>query len=105
MRCISMELWMRIVRFVQKQGITKTLKATIYRRSVIMPIGHMKMDGRPGRNQLKGALGGALYAVICGTAHNLRLIRAKLWILCPRMGIALLALLTSAGTSHHIVLG
>lgn len=39
--------------------MTKTLKAMIKRRSAIKPaIGHMKMDGRPARNPLQGALGG-----------------------------------------------
>lgn len=48
----------------------------------------MKMDGRLGRNPLKGALGDALHAVMCGAGHNLRLILAKLRLLCARWGIA-----------------
>lgn len=60
----------------QMRGITRTLKAMIKRRSAIEPvIGHMKMDGRLARNPLKGALGDALHAVMCGAGHNLRLIR------------------------------
>ena len=44
------------------------------RRSAIKPaIGYMKMDGRLGRNSLKGALGDALHAVMCGAGRNLRL--------------------------------
>jgi len=51
----------------------------IRRRSAIKPaIGHMKMDGRLARNPLKGALGDALHAVLCGAGHNIRLIIAKL---------------------------
>lgn len=47
----------RILRSGQKRGITRTLKAMIHRRSAIEPaIGHMKMDGRLGRNPLNGAL-------------------------------------------------
>ncbi|GKT23814.1 hypothetical protein AVHM3334_12835 [Acidovorax sp. SUPP3334] len=54
----------------QKRGITRTLKAMIKRRSAIEPaIGHMKMDGRLARNPLKGALGDALHAVMCGRAR------------------------------------
>lgn len=56
----------RILRSSQKRAITRTLKAMIHRRSTIEPaIGHMKMDGRPGRNPLKGALGDALRATTC----------------------------------------
>ena len=69
----------RILRSGQKRGITRTLKAMIKRRSAIEPtIGHMKMDGRLGRNPLKGALGDALHAVLCGAGHNLRLLIRKL---------------------------
>ena len=69
----------RILRSGQWRGITRTLKAMIKRRSAIEPaIGHMKMDGRLARNPLKGTLGDALHAVLCGAGHNLRLIIAKL---------------------------
>lgn len=64
----------RILMSGQKRGITKTLKAMI--------IGHMKMDGRLGRNPLKGALGDALHAVMCGAGHNLRLILAMMRLPC-----------------------
>lgn len=84
----------RILRSGQKRSITRTLKAMIHRRSAIEPaIGHMKMDGRLGRNPLKGALGDALHAVMCGAGHNLRLILAKLRLLCARWDIALTELL------------
>ena len=42
----------QILRSGQRRGLTQTLKAMIKRRSTI---GHMKMDGRLGRNPLKGA--------------------------------------------------
>jgi IS5 family transposase len=72
----------RILRSGQKRGIAKALKAMIKRRSAIEPsIGRMKMGGRLGRNPLKGALGDALHAVICGARHNLRLILAALRLL------------------------
>ena len=39
----------------QRRGVTRGLKAMIKRRSAIEPtIGHMKSDGRLGRNWLKG---------------------------------------------------
>ena len=78
----------RILRSGQKRGITKTLKAMIKRRSAIEPaIGHMKMDGRLNRNPLKGTLGDALHAVMCGAGHNMRMIMAKLCLLGTQIGI------------------
>ena len=69
----------RILRSGQKRGITRSLRAMIRRRSAIEPaIGHMKMDGRLARNPLKGALGDAIHAVMCGAGHNIRLMIAKL---------------------------
>ena len=38
----------------------------------------MKADGKLGRNWLKGALGDAMHAVLCGAGHNLRMILRKL---------------------------
>ncbi len=62
-----------------RRGITRTLRAIIRRRSAIEPtIGHMKADGKLGRNWLKGALGDAIHAVLCGAGHNLRMILRKL---------------------------
>ena len=76
-------------------GITRTLKAMIPRRSAIEPaIGHMKMDGRLGRNPLKGALGDALHAVMCGAGHNLRLILAALRFYCARVGLSMQAVIS-----------
>lgn len=72
----------RILRSGQKRGISRTLHAMIKRRSAIEPtIGHMKTDGRLGRNPLKGALGDALHAVLCGAGHNIRLLLKKLRLL------------------------
>ena len=62
-----------------KRDVARGLKAMIRRRSAIEPtIGHMKSDGKLGRNWLKGALGDALNAVLCGAGQNLRLIINKL---------------------------
>lgn len=48
----------------------------------------MTMDGRLGRNPLKGAPGAARVAVVQGASHNLRLILARLRIFCACRGIA-----------------
>src|SRR3984885_2529912 len=62
-----------------RRGITRGLRAMIRRRSAIEPaIGHMKTDGRLDRNWLKGALGDAMHAVLCGAGHNLRMILRRL---------------------------
>ena len=92
----------RILRSGQKRGITKALKAMIKRRSAIEPtIGHMKMDGRLGRNPLKGALGDALHAVLCGAGHNLRLILAALRLLCARFGLSMQAVISALPAVPH----
>ena len=91
----------RILRSGQKRGITRTLKAMIKRRSAIEPtIGHMKMDGRLGRNPLKGALGDALHAVLCGAGHNLRLLIRKLRLLCAQIREVFLALMDPFGREN-----
>ena len=72
----------RILRSGQKRGLTKRLKSMIDRRSAIEPtIGHMKTEGRLARNPLKGELGDALHAVLCGAGHNIRLLMKKLRLL------------------------
>jgi IS5 family transposase len=40
-------------------------------------------------------LGDALHAVMCGAGHNLRMILAKLRLLCAQFGLALAALLAA----------
>ena len=50
-------------------------------------IGHMKNEGKLRRNWLKGTLGDALNAVLCGAGHNLRMILRAIrlfyvWMLC-----------------------
>src|SRR5690606_35182480 len=68
-----------ILRSGQKRGVTRTLKAMIKRRSAIEPvIGHMKSDGKLGRNWLKGRAGDAIHAVLCGAGHNIRLLLRRL---------------------------
>ena len=41
-------------------------------------IGHMKADGKLGRNHLLGELGDKINALLCGAGHNIRLILRKL---------------------------
>ena len=62
-----------------RRGLTPRLARLLSRRSAIEPeIGHMKTDGRLARCALKGTLGDALFAVLCGCGHNIRKILAHL---------------------------
>ena len=62
-----------------RRGLTPRLKRLLRRRSAIEPeIGHMKTDGRLTRCPLKGTIGDALFAVLCGCGHNIRKILAHL---------------------------
>jgi IS5 family transposase len=73
----------RILRSGQRRGLTRGLKAMVKRRSAIEPtIGHMKADGKLDRNWLKGALGDAIHAVLCGAGHNIRLLLRRLRRFC-----------------------
>lgn len=59
----------------QRRGMTWSLKRDLKRRSAIEPhIGHMKSDGKLGRNYLKGMIGTKLNATLCAIGHNLRLL-------------------------------
>jgi transposase, IS5 family len=59
----------------QRRGITATIRRELRRRSAIEPvIGHMKTDGRLGRNFLAGVPGDAINALLSGAGYNLRLI-------------------------------
>jgi len=59
------------------------LKKLLKRRQVVEPmIGHMKADGLLAKNWLKGAVGDALHALLCGAGHNLRMILRHLRVLC-----------------------
>ena len=62
-----------------RRGLTPRLGKLLRRRSAIEPeIGHMKSDGRLARCALKGTIGDALFAVLCGCGHNIRKILAHL---------------------------
>lgn len=70
----------------QKRGITATIKRELKRRSVVEPvIGHLKNDGRLGRNYLHGREGDKINAVMVCAGYNFRLIlkwlRKLFWVL------------------------
>jgi IS5 family transposase len=89
--------------------LPKRLKRLLKRRNAIEPmIGHMKNDGLLRRNWLKGSLGDAMHAVLCGAGHNMRLILAHLRVLyCALFGFAALAMLalSSPPKSTELQLG
>jgi IS5 family transposase len=58
-----------------KRDVTRSIAKLLRRRSAIEPmIGHMKNDGRLTRCPLKGTDGDAIFAVLCGCGHNVRMI-------------------------------
>ena len=64
-----------------RRGVTRTIAKLLRRRSAIEPmIGHMKNDGRLTRCPLKGTDGDAIFAVLCGCGHNIRMILRHLRI-------------------------
>jgi transposase, IS5 family len=74
----------------QKRGVTRSIKQKLKRRSAIEPIiGHMKTDGRLDRCTLKGQLGDAMFALLCGCGQNLRLILNHLRVTAPKFYWAL----------------
>jgi IS5 family transposase len=76
----------------QRRGMTPALRRDLRRRSAIEPaIGHMKTDGRLARCALKGTLGDALHAVLCGCGHNIRMILAHLRAIVAVILAALIA--------------
>ena len=84
-----------------RRGVTRTIAKILRRRSAIEPmIGHMKNDGRLTRCPLKGTDGDAIFAVLCGCGHNIRMILRHLriticqliWLiprLCQGVGVAM----------------
>lgn len=63
----------------RRRGLTPQMKKELKRRSAIEPIiGHMKSDGKLGRNYLSGVLGDKINALLCGAGHNIRIILRKL---------------------------
>lgn len=69
-----------------KRDVTAAIKKKLKRRNAVEPIiGHMKSDGRLGRNFLKGTEGDAMNALLCGAGHNLRKILRRLALFCLRI--------------------
>ena len=85
-----------IWRSGQKRGVTPSIQKAIHRRSAIEPaIGQMKNEGKLRRNWLKGSLGDALNAVLCGAGHNLRMILRAIRLFYARILCCCIALMDS----------
>jgi IS5 family transposase len=75
-----------------RRGLTPKLIAVLRRRSAIeAEVGHMKTDGRLSRSPLKGTISDALFAILCGFGHNIRMILAYLRALLAMMIAAILS--------------
>ena len=86
----------------QKRGInTRRLKRSLKRRQAIEPvIGHLKSDGRLGRNFLKGTEGDQVNVLLSCAGHNLRLILNRLRLFCLQTAAHLLAWLRLRVVPH-----
>ena len=63
----------------RRRGMTPQMKKELKRRSAVEPvIGHMKTNGKLGRNYLLGELGDRIIALLCGAGHSIRLVLKKL---------------------------
>jgi transposase, IS5 family len=68
-----------------RRGVTPSIKKKLkLRNAVERVIGHMKNDGRLGRSFIKGIVGDAINALLCGADHNLRKILRQLALLCAQ---------------------
>lgn len=78
----------------QKRGVkTRSLRKRQKRRQAIEPvIGHLKSDGRMGRNYLQGVDGDAINVLLCCAGYNLRLVLRWLRIFWPSSWWALRSL-------------
>jgi len=82
---------LRVYRSGQKRGITPTIKKELRRRSAVEAvIGHLKCDGRLGRNYLKGRDGDKTNAILAGAGYNYRLVLKWLRLLLARIMAAIL---------------
>ena len=85
-----------------RRGLTPALAEALRRRSSIEPeIGHMKTDGRLARCFLKGTLGDAILAVLCGCGQNIRKILAHLRKLLAAVITLILAMIRKERFQHH----
>ncbi|PYF07202.1 IS4 family transposase [Rhodobacter viridis] len=86
-----------------RRGLTPALAADLRRRAAIEPeIGHMKTDGRLARSPLKGTIGDALFAVLCGCGHNIRKILAWLRAVLVRLIALFIAAMRGEGGCNQI---
>ncbi len=66
---------LRVFRSGQKRGVTASIKKELKRRSAVEPlIGHLKNEGRLGRNYLLGQLGDKMNAIMVSAGYNFKLI-------------------------------
>ncbi|TRD13720.1 hypothetical protein FEV53_20025 [Palleronia caenipelagi] len=86
-----------------RRGVTRTIAKLLRRRSAIEPMtGHMKADGRLTRCPLKGTEGDALFAVLCGCGHNIRMILRHLRVcLCHFIWLITLLRGLTPGADRH----
>ncbi len=69
------EVEVRICDGNRRKNLSSRLKRLRKRRSAIEPlIGHMKNDGRLGRNYLLGKAGDRINVILCACGQNLRLL-------------------------------
>uniref|UniRef100_UPI001E3F691F transposase n=1 Tax=Microvirga roseola TaxID=2883126 RepID=UPI001E3F691F len=86
----------------QRRGLTPTMRRELRRRSAIEPmIGHMKADGRLGRNHLLGSAGDAMDALLVAAGHNLRLVLNWLRLFVAWLIAALISSSAQPDTSHE----
>ena len=86
----------------QRRGLTPTIKRELRRRSAIEAmLGHMKADGRLGRNHLLGAAGDAMNALLVAAGHNLRLILNWLRLFVAWLMAALMGSSAQSDTAHE----
>ncbi len=92
--------------FMSGQKTTSpSLKKRIKRRSAIEPvIGHMKMDGKLGRNYLKGTLGNSINACLSGAGYNFRTILKKIKPFFPALFFSLYPSKKSLSAHDHLFL-
>ena len=86
-----------------RKGVTPALAKLLRRRSAIEPeIGHMKSDGRLARCTLKGTIGDAIFAVLCGCGHNIRKILAHLRAILTAILATLFAAVSAGNHRCHL---
>lgn len=95
---------MAIWRSGQKRGVTASIRRAIHRRSMVEPmIGHMKTEGRLGRNWLQGAEGDAIHAILCGAGHNLRMILRAIRLFCALIVAMLVDVIAVTGKVGFVI--